>query len=631
MEKVVVELEAKTGKAEASLQDVVNAIQDINKATVESNKDTAKSLKEVEKSSGQAAKGIKAIGTGLKALGIGLVIAALGTLKDLFSQNQKVVDVFNTTFEVAGQVVSQATTAFTKIYDALSKSTDQFDALGKVASGLVTIAITPLKLAFYGVQLGIDTAMLAWEKSFLGDKNPETIKALNLSIIETKTNILEVGAAALEAGEDVVTNFVEAVAEVGAAGEVVVKELGKVNIKNAIESAKAITALKKSAELASVLNQGLIEKYDRQAEKLRQIRDDESKSIEDRIKANSELALILDEQEVAMKKNAQIAVAAAAAELSKNKDSIELQKAYQEALNEQAAIEAQITGFRSEQQTNTNSLLKEQKEIMNEISLFGKSERDKEKLELLQEYDLNKELIERQVTDEAEKKERLLALQTDYNTRLREINDEFNVGEIERAEARILLEEQIAQRKRTINLEYVNFAGSLSGLMQQIAGKNKAIALAGLVLEKGAAIANVVLKAQESIAVAKANEAKIPFFTQLGTLTLPNFAKPASMAGTAKSILSTKLGAGLAIASIGASSIGRGGSVSDGGTPPAPPAAPSIPSAPPAFNIVGQSNTNQLADAIGGQSRQPTRAYVVSSDVTTSQEMDRNIITESGT
>ena len=100
------------------------------------------------------------------------------------------------------------------------------------------------------------------------------------------------------------------------------------------------------------------------------------------------------------------------------------------------------------------------------------------------------------------------------------------------------------------------------------------------------------------------------------------------MAGTAKSILSTKLGAGLAIASIGASSIGRGGSVSDGGTPPAPP---SIPSAPPAFNIVGQSNTNQLADAIGGQSRQPTRAYVVSSDVTTSQEMDRNIITESGT
>ena len=49
-----------------------------------------------------------------------------------------------------------------------------------------------------------------------------------------------------------------------------------------------------------------------------------------------------------MNKNAQIRVDAAAAELAKNKDSIELQVAYTEALNEQAAIEAQITGFRSE-------------------------------------------------------------------------------------------------------------------------------------------------------------------------------------------------------------------------------------------------------------------------------------------
>ena len=54
-------------------------------------------------------------------------------------------------------------------------------------------------------------------------------------------------------------------------------------------------------------------------------------------------------------------------------------------------------------------------------------------------------------------------------------------------------------------------------------------------------------------------------------------------------------------------------------------------SVPPAFNVVGASDTNQLADAIGGQSRQPSRAYVVASDVSTAQALDRNIITESGT
>ena len=50
-------------------------------------------------------------------------------------------------------------------------------------------------------------------------------------------------------------------------------------------------------------------------------------------------------------------------------------------------------------------------------------------------------------------------------------------------------------------------------------------------------------------------------------------------------------------------------------------------SVPPSFNTVGASGTNQLADAIGGQVQRPTRAYVVSTDVTTAQSLDRNIIT----
>ena len=55
--------------------------------------------------------------------------------------------------------------------------------------------------------------------------------------------------------------------------------------------------------------------------------------------------------------------------------------------------------------------------------------------------------------------------------------------------------------------------------------------------------------------------------------------------------------------------------------------AGSAPSAPPAFNVVGASDTNQLADAIGGQSQQPIQTYVVASEVSTAQELDRNIVT----
>jgi len=46
----------------------------------------------------------------------------------------------------------------------------------------------------------------------------------------------------------------------------------------------------------------------------------------------------------------------------------------------------------------------------------------------------------------------------------------------------------------------------------------------------------------------------------------------------------------------------------------------------PAFNIVGSSNVNQLSDAIAGQGDRPVRTYVVASDVSTAQELDRNII-----
>ncbi len=334
MEKIIVELEAKTNKALKGIDEVADSVKDLNKTVAKGNKETADGLKSVEKSSNLVSKGVKGIGTALKAAGIGLVIGLLSTLKELFTENQKIVDVFNTAFEATTIVVGQVVTAFTDIYKAVSSSIENFDALGKVLDGVLTMVLTPFKATFQGIKLALQSAQLAWEESFFGDKDPETIKRLNKEIALTKANLYEVADGFVEAGKSVYNNFGEAVTEAVNISKVAVKELGEISVSAAIDTAKANVELQKSAELAAA-RQGLIfEKFDRQAEKLRQIRDDETKSIEERKKANDELLVKIDSAEKGMLLQAQQQLAIADANLKKDKDNIEFQVARIEAIKE---------------------------------------------------------------------------------------------------------------------------------------------------------------------------------------------------------------------------------------------------------------------------------------------------------
>jgi hypothetical protein len=132
--------------------------------------------------------------------------------------------------------------------------------------------------------------------------------------------------------------------------------------KSTVETATTMVELRKESELAAVKVQALIEEYDRQAEKLRQVRDDETKTFEERIAANEELGRVLKEQEEEMLKLIDIRIREAELDVEKN-NSIENQIKLQEALNEKKAVEAQITGFQSEQLTNQVSLQKEQTQV----------------------------------------------------------------------------------------------------------------------------------------------------------------------------------------------------------------------------------------------------------------------------
>jgi hypothetical protein len=155
--------------------------------------------------------------------------------------------------------------------------------------------------------------------------------------------------------------------------------------------------------------------------------------------------------------------------------------------------------------------------------------------------------------------------------------------------------DRIEQRKN-INMEYVGFTQGISSLLSTIAGENEAMQNAALVVEKGAAIADVVIKAQSSVATRTAAEAAVPAFLPGG---IPNPVKPISMASTAKANTRTKVSAGIAIANILATTLtsfkkpDSGAGVASGGVQA------------PAFNVVGASPIDQLANAVGDMSAKP--------------------------
>ena len=633
MEKIIIDLEAKTDKALKGIDGVAKSVEELGKEVSDSNKATTNSLKGVEKASKGVAKGVKAVGTGLKAIGLGLIIGALGTLKELFEQNQKAVDFFSVAFETASVVVGQMVTAFTNVYESVAKSSENFDALGKVMSGILTVAINPFKLSFYAIKLAIQEAQLGWEKSFLGDKNPKTIKNLTLDILETKGAIAEVSNEFVDAGKSIVDNFGEAITETTNIAKNVVQEVGKISISTALETAKANTELQKSAEIAGAMQGLLFEKFDRQAEKLRQIRDDETKSITERKKANDDLLIKISKAEQGMLSQAKTQLALANANLKKDEKNVEFKTAQIEAERELAGVRAQIEGIRSEQMSNANALDKEAIELTNSKT-ESESNLSIAKKKFAAEQILNEQLrLEKLI--EINEAEKIIE-----EERLQAILDNANAGTQAKIDAKIALDEftntnneenvqlkkdlglqevandkAVADAKAAIRQGNLNNVGAGFALLGQLAGKNKALQSAALIGESAVGIAKTVINTQAANSAAVLKYALIP-----GGLAL---------AAAEKSI--NNIGAGIGIATNIAATAKGLSQLGGGGSTPSKPSLSSggggsAPSIPPAFNVVGQSDTNQLASAIGGQSQQPTRAYVVSDDVTTAQSMDRNIV-----
>jgi len=527
--KKTIELEAKVDKAQKDLDGVAKSVQRIDD-----------NLEDVKDTTGGVAKGVKGIGNALKAAGIGLAVAAFAKLAEVFNQNQKVADAFNTTFEV----LSLAFNDFFKFLDRnVGTVIDYFkglftnptQAIKNFGQALLDNVIERVKSALDALGFLGDAVVKVFQGDFSGAA--ESAKNAGKELFDVVTGVNNTFDKVAEVVPTVVSSITD-------------------YAKSTLDAAKGTVELNKQAEVAAVINQGLIEKYDRQAEQQRQLRDDETKTIEERIAANNRLGEILDEQAEKMLENVDITIKAAQAEYDKNQNQ-ENYIALLEAQNEREAVLAQIEGFRSEQIINRISLEREAADL--------KKEADEEELE-------RKEELKQKELELAEAKKQ--ATYDALDATIDAAGAETKIGRaLFIAKQAILIKEQIAEAKATLQ--------------------------------------RIALRASEAtvdIAKGTASTAKVGFPQNVPLL----IAFAAQAAGI---ISSVKAAANAAKGS--ASSMGGGGFA--GGDVSAAQA--------PAFNVVGAAPENQLAQVIGDQEQKPVKAFVVSSEVSNQQALDRKVET----
>lgn len=435
--------------ADGSLQNAADTLDKINGETKdfkENLNDTEKAGKNAEKGTKALSGGIKGIGLAIKALGIGLIIGAFKLLQEAFSRNQKVADFFAAAMDTVSIVINKVVDVVTSVIEKVSESSKGFEGLRKTIGGLITLAITPLKLNFFAIKLVLQEAQLAWESSFFGNKDPQEIKALNEKIKSTTLAISETKKEAIIAGQQVVNNIGKAVNEFGGLVSGVVEGVTNISVKGAFETAKANKALENTAKLAAAEQAKLLNIYDRQAELQRQIRDDTSKDIAVRKAANEELGRVLENQISAMTRMANLQVSAAAAELAANKSNIDLQVALKDAEANRLGILAQVEGLRSEQQVNKIALDKEEIEM-----LKSKSQSEADLAYQRKVFDAQ------QITDKMEQLNTLRKIEeeraTEEQARLQAVIDGANAGTQAKIDAQIALDEFLEDnRQKTIEI-----------------------------------------------------------------------------------------------------------------------------------------------------------------------------------
>ena len=586
-------------------------------------------IKNLTKSIGGATKGFGKMKIAWMATGLGALVLLITSITGAFTRSEEGQEKFARGMAMIGAVINQVLDVLadfgTAIVDAVTNPGKAFEKLGQAIQEFVMDKVQK-------VTEGIGLMGSALSKLFSGDFSGALKDASS-------------GLISLNSGLNPVVILTETLIDgtkklVKATGDLINETGREIDVMN------KVTKMRQKAHHIERDLQIERANANREINEIRlKAEDRENQSASDRIKLLRKAQTIEEEitkKEIAAK---QMLVDAMILEQSISLTTIEekdkLAKMQAELINldtkklrSQRLLQTQITTALNEEIAAANQLqkFKESLRIKEEENKFAEIEQEKadrlKSLEDLKATETEKQQIKLDIEQAFKEKKKLI--EEEEKEKLDEERQLFLEAELEKQEldieeqrAKALDEltrlEGTAEQKLAINAKFDKMEADDEKIKRDAEidmAKNTFAGIANLLGEnskagKAAAAAAALINTYQGITAELATKTATPFGF---AMKLVNIASTAAIGfKSVKSILATKPGA-------------SGGSASNPGAGRATPSVEAAPPIPPSFNIVGASGTNQLADAIGEQSQQPIQAFVVASEVTNAQALERNTI-----
>jgi hypothetical protein len=542
----------------------------------------------------------KSFGLALKATGIGLLVGLVGGLVAAFMESERAMKKLEPVMEAFQKILGGIFAAFEPVLDI-------FIEMVEYVLPTFTAVVGGVYSTLFGLFTLIKEAGVGAGKLLVGIFTLDT-KMMSEGINQLGNSI----GTAVDSGLAAYDRF-EAGSKELTKGE---KEREEERRKAAEEAAKAAEEARKKAF----------------EERLKRM-DAEDKMDEAMLKKQKAevLALAQTEQEKLdiERKFAELSQQARLKDLDDrmalySKDSLEFKGLQTEKINAESDYITQQRAFVDQQKKLTDDATKERLEkekkakeeerglrLLDLQQQLEDLDRQNQMLQFDFEQDLERLAEQRTILAEQEK----IQLENEDLTELQktEIRKKFADERKKITDGEIATEKAANQAKLELQSAYLDLAGQFGNTLQAIAGKNKGLAITGIIIEQAANIAKIVANTAAANAVSVA--------TSPLTAGMPWVA--INTASAALSIASTIASARKSIQQIN-SQPGSGGGGGGGSLGSAPSfAAPSGMAAPQIQTGVGESPQSQIAQTIGMAQNRPIVAQVVSTAVSSQQALDR--------